>query len=252
MHIIPLDRISYVFRGKAAETNKEILKILALHGPMSIYELWKNFFRKEGIDYSVINRRIRSLTADGLRKNMRQSIISLYPKNEVEETLQSIRPEDAYVIKVGEQKAEKTGQKIPIYGLTLKGAILSLFLVDYDSQENLVKILESHADYIPIYKITLRLIKENIFDLTIVKKLFLDSLKEMIKEGLNIDLFDDYKLLRFASIVIRHKMNDFKDLVKEPEKDKWERLWHAISQLKKLSHPKSVTKWFETYLKELK
>jgi len=258
MHTIRLNRISHVFRGRAAETNKKILKILALNGPMTIYDLHKKFFKKR--DYSVINRRVRSLTVWGLYREELKEIRKMYPpdedellfRSEVEEALSRAKtyPEDGYVMKVGVKRAEKTGNEIPVYGLTLKGALLSLLLIDYDQPEKMTKLLKVN-DHIPFYKIFFQLIDKGRLNPKIVKELFLDELKNFILEGeVNIDLIDDYKLLRYAGLNIRIRSKKFEKLFKRLEREKAQTLINAIINLGRLSHPESATEWLQKYFSE--
>jgi hypothetical protein len=60
-------RIS-VFKGREAKLNRLIFQILALEGPLTIYEVCKRIKTKRGIKhtkYTNVNRRVRALKKSG-------------------------------------------------------------------------------------------------------------------------------------------------------------------------------------------
>ena len=76
-----------VFKGREARLNKATFRILALHGPLTIYEICKEIRAQKGLKYSRytnVNRRVRALEQSkylrkiGVRKTLAGFEASLY------------------------------------------------------------------------------------------------------------------------------------------------------------------------------
>lgn len=225
---ISLEKISRLFKGKGKKLNKKILQTLALKGPMTTYEIFDEIIprKKDGTKdmakYPTVNRRIKALMNDG------------------------------YIKIAGEKTAEKTKQKIPIYGLTLRGAVLSLLLVDYDKPNLMRKLLKNNKETVPFFEICLKLMEKARISHDVIKNIFLDGLKEYLLKGLiNIDIIDSYTFLKFASVYIRHRsQTKYKQIIEKLDEQKREAIANSLFQLKKLSDPEAANWWYRRYFAE--
>jgi len=115
-----------VFKGREAKLNRAIFNALAIKGPLTAFEIYKyirskRIFRRKL--YSVVNRRIRRLEAEG------------------------------FLVKIG-RKLTKAGFTAPVYRLTAK-AYLAILLstIDFDhiltltDDESALKLLAALVDF---------------------------------------------------------------------------------------------------------
>jgi len=110
-------RIS-VFKGREAKLNRAIFHILALKGPLTIYDIYKEVktrMRPRRTRYASVNKRVRSLEESG------------------------------YIKKIGAKKT-KAGFEASIYELTSR-AYLALLL----NQINLDYFIEEAEDHVVLY-----------------------------------------------------------------------------------------------------
>jgi len=126
-------RIS-IFKGREARLNKAILWILALQGPLNIYNIWRKVRVQRDfsyIRYHVVNRRVRALKEQG------------------------------YIEKHGEKRAEKIELMAPLYQLTVR-AYLAILLnkinleafIEKAPEENIISALTALASTDQFFLIT--------------------------------------------------------------------------------------------------
>jgi Fe2+ or Zn2+ uptake regulation protein len=111
-------RIS-VFKGREAKLNRAIFQILALKGPLTIYDIHKEVKARRGLRrtrYATVNKRVRSLEESG------------------------------YITKVGLKKT-KAGFEASIYELTAR-AYLAILLNSINLNELVTRVDESAASAI--------------------------------------------------------------------------------------------------------
>lgn len=238
MHSIPpnltnrnsiLPYISEAFRGRGASLNKEILRVLSIRGPLTIYEIWKELSRgRPNLTYSVVHRRVKKLLAF--------SPGALYPAMTYSEPYRKGK----FLVVVGSRRADKTGQKIYIYGLTLKGIILSLFVIDY--KEHLNDILKNN-NHIPLINLINKLIKK--YDIKIINEIFFEGIKELLSNGLiNIDVITDYLLLGWIGMYLRNRAKEkFSSLIKKDSKVRT--LIDKLTDLRKIAIHENIDKWLK-------
>ena len=108
-----------VFKGREAKLNRAIFHILALKGPLTIYDIHKEIKTKRRlrrVRYASVNKRVRSLEESG------------------------------YIKKIGVKKT-KAGFKASIYELTAR-AYLAILLNSINLDELVVRVDEATALWI--------------------------------------------------------------------------------------------------------
>ncbi len=213
-----LEKVSRVFEGKGSKTNKEIFQVLAIEGPLSPYSLFKKLFKKskKTSGYSVVNRRIRALANDG------------------------------YVYVVGSQVAQKSRQKIRRYGLTLKGFVLSLLLIDY--HDKVKQILTANSENVVFCQFFSDAIEKKRLTDGTVKDIFLDKLEAYIRLGyINVDKIPDYFLFKYARNYILHFSEE---LIDDLPKEARTLVTKILVDFRRLSHPETKSRFLDPYLDE--
>jgi hypothetical protein len=111
-------RIS-IFKGREAKLNRAIFHILALKGPLAIYDIYKEVRARRRLRrtrYATVNKRVRSLEKSG------------------------------YIMKIGLKKT-KAGFRVAIYELTIK-AYLAILLNSINLEDLLKRVDVSTASVI--------------------------------------------------------------------------------------------------------